>query len=154
MVSEMIAETNNVMIQEPWRIEMLGGRRINIPGQEAHSPRRSKQSSLLAYLVYHTHYAHTRDTLVDLFWQEMDLENGQANLRSALTAIRRMLGAPKQNTDRVLYADRHLVHILPEHVKTDVAEFEALFTQGQSQGTQQKALLTRAVDLYAGELLP
>ncbi|HLK56396.1 MAG TPA: tetratricopeptide repeat protein, partial [Chthonomonadaceae bacterium] len=142
------------MIPKPWRIEMLGDLCIKIRDHRSLYPRLGRQSSLLAYLAYHTHHGHTREALVERFWPEMDQESGLTNLRGGLAAVRRMLGAPDLNTEDVLVADRYLVRINPTHLETDVTEFEALIAQGQGAGSDPQAALTRAVEFYKGELLP
>src|SRR6266581_2059423 len=86
-----------------------------------------KRVALLAYLAAATpRRLHRRDSLVALFWPELDQEHARAALRQALHGLRHALG------DDVLVS------------RCDVVEFERAAEAGR---------LADALDLYRGDLL-
>src|SRR5436309_5072401 len=99
-----------------------------------------KRVALLAYLAAATpRRPHRRDSLVALFWPELDQEHARAALRQALHGLRHALG------DGVLVSrgdeDSGLDH---EQIRSDVVEFERAAEAGR---------LADALDLYRGDLL-
>src|SRR5262249_12028118 len=142
-----------------WRIQLLGELRLTFAGQEVPRSFTRKIGGLLGYLACFLHRAHPRDTLIELFWPEVDRESGRTSLRSALPLLHRLLEPlpqpPSASLDPVLIADRQTVHLDPERVTTDVAEFERhLRAAAQAAPDEVAALLERAVLGYSGELLP
>jgi serine/threonine-protein kinase len=99
-----------------------------------------KRVALLAYLAAATpRQMHRRDSLVALFWPELDQEHARAALRQALHGLRQALGdgvlVTRGDEDIGLDADQ---------IRCDVVEFERAAQAGQ---------LTDALDLYRGDLL-
>src|SRR2546428_8401122 len=82
---------------------------------------------------------HRRDSLLALFWPELDQEHARAALRQALHGLRHALG------DGVLVtrADED-IGIDAEQIRCDVLEFERAAESGH---------LADALDLYRGDLL-
>ncbi len=99
-----------------------------------------KRVALLAYLAASTpRRLHRRDSLVALFWPELDQEHARAALRQALHGLRHALG------DGVLVTrGDEDIGLDAERIRCDVVEFE---------GAAEAGRLVDALDLYRGDLL-
>ena len=100
----------------------------------------SKRAALLTYLAIATPRGfHRRDTLLALFWPELDQEHARAALRQALHLIRRSMtaGALLTEGDDAIALDRDLFWC-------DAVAFELLLDEGKEE---------EALDLYRGALL-
>lgn len=159
-------------MDEPWRIELLGGLRLSRNERVITHFRTRKTGVLLAYLAYRSDRPHPRAALVELLWPDVSFEDGRNSLNQSLSSLRRMLdpagpaetgpgGDPAEPsgsapTDGLLVADRTTVRLNAQNFTTDVAQFAAAL-QAASQ-TADRALrascLVQAVELYRGELLP
>lgn len=138
----------------PWRIEMLGGLRARQGDQNVERFRRGKEAGLLAYLAYYSKQNHVRKQLVEKFWPGAETAAGDANLRVALTSLRRRLEPPGTPRGTVIAADRTVVRLNPQAFVTDAAEFESAVHASRTNTVNKIAHLQVAVGLYAGELLP
>src|SRR5947209_20527988 len=76
------------------RIELFGQLRVLQGERIVTRFRTHKAAALLSYLALHRDQPHPRERLLDLFWPEMDLENGRVNLSTTLTSLRRELEPP------------------------------------------------------------
>lgn len=114
-----------------------------------------KAGALLAYLASNHGRRHSRDILVELLWPDCESEAGRSRLSVLLSSLRRQLEFAPLATP-VLEADRFSVGLRATVVITDVEEFcRALEGAAASQSDGQRIrLLTDAIDLYRGELLP
>jgi DNA-binding SARP family transcriptional activator len=138
-----------------WRIELLGGLRVQLADRViTHFPTQ-KTAVLLAYLAYHHQHPHPRDALIDQLWPEIDLEAARSSLRSALYSLRHLL-EPEDAAGHLLLASRSTVSLHPDAFTTDVADFRAaLHSAGRSERpTKRAARLSGALAGYRGELLP
>src|SRR3989442_38789 len=114
---------------------------LGADGRELTSvPAQPKRVALLAYPAAATpHRLHRRDSLVALFWPELDQEHARAALRQALHGLRRALGegvvVSRGDEDIGLDADQ---------IRCDVVEFERAVDAGRPAD---------ALDLYRGDLL-
>ena len=99
-----------------------------------------KRIALLAYLAAATpRRLHRRDSLLALFWPELDQEHARAALRQALHGLRHALG------DGVLVTrGDEDIGLDAERIRCDVVEFERAAVVGR---------LADALDLYRGDLL-
>src|SRR3989442_2267621 len=121
---------------------ILGALNLLGPGGRELTPvlAQPKRFALLAYLAAATpRRLHRRDSLLALFWPELDQEHARAALRQALHGLRHALG------DGVLVtrADED-IGIDAEQIRCDVLEFERAAESGH---------LADALDLYRGDLL-
>jgi len=99
-----------------------------------------KRLALLVYmLVANGGGFHRRDTLVGLFWPELDETRARDNLSQALRFLRQSLG-----TAAILSRGQEDVAVDPGHVWCDVSAFRAEMDDGR---------VADALDLYRGELL-
>ena len=143
-------------MMSPWRIELFGQLRAHRAEHSLTRFRSHKTAALLAYLAYYHHRQHSRETLIDLFWPEGDLEAGRHNLSMSLSSLRRQLEPPGTPVGAVIVANRQNVGLNPAAVVTDVGAFETgLNAADKATGRTEKAqLLARALDLYKDRLLP
>jgi len=99
-----------------------------------------RRLALLAYLAVASPQGfHRRDSLLPLFWPELDQEHARAALRQALHVVRDALGA-----DAVASRGDEEIGLDVALVSCDVAAFERALRDGQ---------LEEALDLYRGALL-
>jgi DNA-binding SARP family transcriptional activator/class 3 adenylate cyclase len=123
------------------RLKLLGELTLEVDGVRQELPASRRACSLLGVLALERR-AHPRGQLAARFWPDVLDESARTSLRSALSALRRALGA---DADRYLLATREAVALAgPDQVWTDVGEFERLLTEGQ---------LEDALELARGELL-
>ena len=117
---------------------------LNLLGVDGHALTsvlaQPKRVALLAYLAAATpRRLHRRDSLIALFWPELDQEHARAALRQALHGLRHALG------DGVLVSrGDEDIGLDPERIRCDVVEFERAADAGR---------LADALDLYRGDLL-
>lgn len=149
-----------------WRIEMLGGLRLQLaeaPGAEVPdsvaSPivirfRSRQASALLAFLAYFPG-SHGREALAEMLWPDHEPHLSRAHLRVVLASLRQTLEAPGDLSGPVFLADRHSVGLNFHKVATDVAEFETALQEAAKALSRaaQSAHLERAVECYRGSLL-
>jgi DNA-binding SARP family transcriptional activator len=142
-------------IRAALRIELLGGLRFVRGADSVTRFRTRKTAALLAYLAYHPHRSHSREVLTDLLWPDDEPEAGRHSLRTALSSLRRQL-EPGGLGARVFVADHFSVGLAAAQVTTDVGEFEAAARSAQDASSPEERLrwLSRAAELYSGELLP
>jgi serine/threonine-protein kinase len=99
-----------------------------------------KRFALLCYLaIPKPGTLHRRDTLLGLFWPEVDHEHARMDLRQALHFIRHVLGE-----DALLRCGDQEVGVNPDRVWCDAAEFQRAVDEGR---------WSDAVGLYRGEFL-
>ena len=121
---------------------MLG--RLSLTGADGREVRgllgQPRRLALLAYLAAASPQGfHRRDTLLALFWPELDQEHARAALRQALHVVRDALGG-----DAVTSRGDEEIGLDFAQVSCDVAAFERTLRIGQ---------LEEALDLYRGPLL-
>jgi predicted ATPase/DNA-binding SARP family transcriptional activator len=145
---------------EPWRIRLLGGLVASRGGETITRFRTQKTGGLLAYLAFYPGRIHPRESLMEVLWPESDLDAARNSLSVALNSLRRQLEPPATPGTTpvgvVLIADRNTIRLNPDAFTTDVAAFEAALGEARRKETPSEALdaLTRADQIYAGELLP
>jgi DNA-binding SARP family transcriptional activator len=139
-----------------WRIQLLGGLRIEGGERVLTRFRTRKTGVLLAYLAFYRRQAHPREVLIELLWPECEEASARHRLTVALSWLRQQLALPNVPGRSVLRADRYAVQLDPAAVTTDVAEFEAaLEAASEAESDAEKSqFLAEAVTLYQGELLP
>jgi len=123
-------------------LRMLG--RLSLTGADGREVRgllgQPRRLALLAYLAAASPQRfHRRDTLLALFWPELDQEHARAALRQALHVVRDALGG-----DIVASRGDEEIGLDFAQVSCDVAAFERALRDGQ---------LEEALDLYRGPLL-
>ncbi|MCW3054003.1 MAG: transcriptional activator, partial [Chthonomonadales bacterium] len=142
-------------MDQPWKIEMLGGLRVHQADTVITRFKTHKTGVLLAYLAFYLQRTHTREALISMLWPEVDLLQGRPSLSVALSSLRHQLEPPGTAARSVLITTNADVRLNPAACTTDVQEFEALLQSAKKAdpGTAEIDLLTRAVESYRGELM-
>ncbi|MFI5037232.1 MAG: AAA family ATPase [Solirubrobacterales bacterium] len=123
------------------RLKLLGELTLEVDGRHLELPASRRARSLLGLLALERR-THPRGQLAARFWPDVLDESARTSLRSALSALRRALGA---DADRYLLATRDAVALAgPDEVWTDVGEFERLVAEGRFED---------ALELSRGDLL-
>ncbi len=123
------------------RVGLLGEMTLEVDGTQLQLPASRRARSLLGLLALERR-THPRGQLAARFWPDVLDESARTSLRSALSALRRALGA---DADRYLLATRDAVALAgPDEVWTDLAEFQRLVAEGR---------LEDALELCRGDLL-
>jgi DNA-binding SARP family transcriptional activator len=123
------------------RIAVLGKPRITRDDGSPVELGSAKATALLLYLAT-TGERHSRSALAGLLWGDLPEEGARANLRLALTKLRRVADDNLQVTRGYVAAD-------PSSFWLDRREFEAALAGGDADLEQVKA----AVRLYRGDFL-
>ncbi len=122
-------------------VKLMGEMVLELDGERLELPASRRARALLGVLALERR-THPRGQLAARFWPDVLDESARTSLRSALSALRRPLGA---EADRYLIATREGVALAgPDRVWTDVCEFDRLLAEGQLQD---------ALDLSRGDLL-
>lgn len=140
-----------------YRITTFGSVSLSTdPDHAAITLRSRKHLALLIFLAVPQGRAHSRGTLVALFWPEISEDAARNNLRVALADLRRSLGdaAASLETDRVS------VRLLPGGHTLDVDEYESLLAAVQAHSHVRLescdsciSRLAGAAALYRGDFL-
>jgi DNA-binding SARP family transcriptional activator/predicted ATPase len=123
-------------------VTLLGGFQVLSNGAGLSIPE-GKATALFAFLLLHPHTPHTREQLVERFWEEAPPERGQRRLSNTLYQLQKSIGAGWLERDGAT-----LSLVIPPHVTVDVRQFET-WAKSDSPPLWQKA-----VQLYRGDLLP
>ena len=126
------------------QLSLLGGFQAQLDTGSALVLATRKTQALVAYLAVPLGQAHSREKLASLLWGDMPDAQARANLRHALSRIRKALPRPVR-TDLIL--DGPSVVLDPAVVDVDVARFEGLVADGRPEALEQIG------GLYRGELL-
>jgi DNA-binding SARP family transcriptional activator len=116
---------------------------------------------LLGFLVVNRHRSHQREVLASTLWDEVGEARACHRINTALWRLRRALAAPDRGGDECIVSEPGGgVGFNPRACHSlDVATFEDTIAKvtRAAPGTAAEAdvaALERAVDLYAGDLLP
>ncbi|MEM7129819.1 MAG: tetratricopeptide repeat protein [Chloroflexota bacterium] len=145
------------------KIFFFGSGQVLLPsGTEAKIQSR-KEFGLLAYLAVEHGRAHTRESILGLFWPELSESQARNNLRGALHRLRKSLN--HANSPLIL-SDRLTIQFDPQALQVDgaawldVAAVERLISAVNAHDHTDLAQcpacladLSNAVDLYQGEFL-
>jgi adenylate cyclase len=123
------------------RFRALGSAELQGPDDPAAAAilQRPKLLALLSYLAAVPARFHRRDTLLGLFWAEMDQERARAALRQSLYYLRKSLG-----DGVVVSRGGEEVGLAVDRVWCDVAAFD----EAVARGAREEAL-----EIYRGDLL-
>jgi DNA-binding SARP family transcriptional activator/energy-coupling factor transporter ATP-binding protein EcfA2 len=125
------------------RVYLLGRFEVERDGEilPPQSWRRRRPADLLKIVSVAPSRTLHREQAIERLWPDKTLEEGANNLHRALHDLRRVLGGPW------VFLDKGILK-LDASIWVDVHEFEAAATAGDL------ASLTRAVELYRGDLCP
>jgi DNA-binding SARP family transcriptional activator len=123
------------------RVNLLGKLTLEIDGKDLELPASRRARSLLGLLALERR-THPRSQLAARFWPDVLDESARTSLRSALSALRRALGA---DADLHLLASRDTVALAgSDQIRTDLDEFAQLVAEDRFED---------ALELSRGELL-
>jgi DNA-binding SARP family transcriptional activator/class 3 adenylate cyclase/tetratricopeptide (TPR) repeat protein len=123
------------------RVTLLGELTLELDGRQLELPASRRARSVLGLLALERR-THPRGQIAARFWPDVLDESARTSLRSALSSLRRALGA---DADRYLLGTRDGVALAgPDEVWTDIGEFEGLVAAGR---------LDDALELSRGDLL-
>ena len=125
------------------RFQLLGEIRLqDMDGAELDALlRQPKRLALLAYLVTPIPGSwHRRDTLLALFWPDLDSAHARTSLRNALYVLRQTLG-----DDVIRTRGDEEISVDPAKLETDLGDVWAALREGRPES---------ALAHYSGELLP
>lgn len=125
-------------------IALLGGLEIAGAEQTADVPLTKKAKALVAYLALQGHRGQSREKLAALLWGNSAEDQARANLRQALSSIRKALNG---GGTAYLLTNGDQISLAARELDLDVARFERLLA-GATPET-----LKRAVGLYKGDFL-
>jgi DNA-binding SARP family transcriptional activator/predicted ATPase len=144
------------------RLEMsfFGPFSVSLDGQPITGFESSKVRALLAYLAMQPERAHTRSALTALLWPEQAEDSARANLRQALSNLRRAIGDPGAPAPFLLISREAIQFDAAADSWLDVAAFTDLLDTCRRHAHRRAELcapcagwLTRAVTLYRGAFL-
>jgi LuxR family maltose regulon positive regulatory protein len=122
---------------------------------------RPQARTVLRILSLHAGRPVHRDRLAATLWADMDTPSALHNLQVSVSSLRRALQAAGREEDHHLLVRRGEAYalVLNERSRIDLLEFdhairEAALARSASDLDSAAASLHRAVDLYAGEVLP
>ena len=124
------------------RINALGALELlDTAGKPLHRlMQHDKRIALLFYLlIARPRRAHRRDSLLPIFWPELDVQHARNSLRQALHLLRSTLA------DDVLHSTATTVGVHWSRIACDALDFELLLENGK---------VKEAMQLYRGDLLP
>ncbi|MDO4581497.1 MAG: BTAD domain-containing putative transcriptional regulator [Bacillota bacterium] len=145
---------------ETIRVSMFGGFTISTEdgAQAIEQNRNNKAMYLLQYLLVNREKGATRDSLIELLYEEEDIDNPGNALKIIIHRMRKLLAnAGLPDYDYICY--RRGVYFWNNEIPTviDTEEFEKAFQQASGPDIDDDARIagyTRAVELYKGDFLP
>lgn len=155
LLKNLIQETGVPIVH----INCLGGFRAFINGVEIPSSlwKTRKAENLFKLLIIDRHQ-HLKERIIEELWPESGPKSGDANLRMALTHVRKALGL-KGLTDESVILKRGMVYLNPEiEIYTDYELFTSLAQSTlEDTNTDNPVILTvleQAAGHYKGDFLP
>lgn len=136
------------------RICLFGSLRL-YRGEQCLDPLLTRKTrELFAFLVLHRQRAHTRDTLAGLFCGDSLEEQARKTLRTTLWRLRCSLEPAGEGPGRFLLVEHDSISFnTASSYWLDIEAFEAALAAGRGPGDEGLSQLTRAVELYQGDLL-
>ena len=145
----------------PVRVRALGGFSLEIAGRQVDlGDTRPRVRSVLRYLATRTGRPAHVETMVAALWPDVDAAAGKRNLQVALSSLRKLLdGAPPHGRELIRREGPSYAFVLPDGAEDDLATVAAALDAARARarsGDARAAVAAgqRALDAYAGELLP
>ena len=126
------------------RIALLGGLQIAGGKETAQASLTRKAKALVAYLALQGARGQSREKLAELLWGNSAEDQARANLRQALSSVRKALNGDGATS---LATDGDQISLAGQEIDLDVAEFERLVAEATPEA------LKHAAALYRGDLL-
>jgi len=138
---------------ERLEIRLLGGFQLGRDGRILDQLPLRAARSLFAFLVLNRERPHTRDLLAGTFWPDFDESRARRRLSQALWQTQATLG--EEDEQRFLIGTPDTIRFNADaDFWLDVDEFKAALDEAaDADRSSEVEALTRAVDLYSGDLL-
>ena len=118
----------------------------------------TKAAQLLEYLIYNRHKKIPRDDLINILYNNEDIDNPANNLKVNLFRLRKLLSASHlPNEDYISLKSRMYSFNCNLPLEIDCEEFEKFVISARDNkisDEEKLVLLQRAIELYRGEFLP
>jgi DNA-binding SARP family transcriptional activator len=124
-------------------LKFLGSPQINLDGQSITHLISRKAQALLIYIAV-TGKLHSRETLAELFWQNMPSSQSMKNLRTALPTLRQLVGSHLIITRQTIAFNRECSYFL------DVEAVQAIADSSQATNLES---LSEVATHYQGDFL-
>ena len=144
------------------QVEMLGGFRLYVAGRQIPDTLwagSTRAKSLFQYLAYRGGAPVRAEGLIETLWPELEPEADMNTLHKAVHFVRQRLNfvTGRDGHELLRYADGCYT-LSPDDVEVDAvafrrALFQARWSQRLGDPAGQRDYLSRAIDLYQGELL-
>lgn len=131
---------------------------IKIRGKTVSIAQGNKNSTILAYLLFHHHKSIHRDVLINRFWESVNTSAAKNSLHVAIHSIRKNLAKVLPDQEVILYENESYC-INPElDIVTDVEKFTYYWNKGRAieeeQGLKSAlAAYNKAVGIYKLDFL-
>ncbi|MCL7454296.1 MAG: AAA family ATPase, partial [Anaerolineae bacterium] len=129
------------------RIRLFGAYQVTVEEAAVSGFASDKVRALLAYLAIEVDQPQRREKLAGLLWPDYPQASAQANLRTALANLRRVIGDPAATPPYLLISRQTLQFNREAGAGIDVVSFTAL------SANPELAVLEQAVELYQGDFL-
>jgi DNA-binding SARP family transcriptional activator len=141
-------------------VRLFGKFSVQHGAQELEGLRASKVKELFCYLLLHRDRVHSREVLASLLWEDCTTAQSKKYFRQTLWQLQQALNRPYAGGQRQsLQAEWDCVRLVTDgEIWSDVTAFEfalapAQNVAGEQLNEQRAQELTKAVDLYQGDLL-
>lgn len=142
-------------------LHCLGSTRIEFPGRppEPLKWRTTKAKEVFSYLFHRRGQLVDRDTLLDLFWTELEEHNAVVNLQTTIYRIRNLWKGIAQSLSHdeelvtITYASRGYRLELSDSIRIDTLEWEQRLLELDSISAENVAEHRKLVEEYEGHYL-
>jgi DNA-binding SARP family transcriptional activator/tetratricopeptide (TPR) repeat protein len=145
-VSTLIATSRKSNVNAVLRFRLLGVYTVALNGEPVEMPRTLKARSLLAYLALRRGETLRRESLMNEFWPDADPQSARNNLKTTLSAIRKVLRDGGVDVDAALVVTRDFVR-WEAAVVADSLEFARCSLEVDDERRY-------AIEIYGGEFMP
>ncbi len=134
-------------------INLLGTFQVRVNKQSVTNFHSDKARALLAYLALEPK-EHARSQLAALLWPEIGETYARTNLRNTLHRLRHTLNtATPDGANQLLHVTRRSIQFIGGKRAVDALRLQALLESASTATTARLDQLTKAAELYQGELL-
>ncbi|MFQ5341662.1 MAG: BTAD domain-containing putative transcriptional regulator [Anaerolineae bacterium] len=133
-------------------IRLLGPLHVTLDGNPVTAFESDKVRALLAYLVVESSRPHRREALAGLLWPEWPERAARANLRRALSNLRKSIGDHRATPPFLRISRQAIQFNRASDAWCDVTAFTALLEPAEAP-ERTTCQLEKAVELYRGDFL-
>jgi DNA-binding SARP family transcriptional activator len=150
-------ETNRIAVYKEemmteLQIRLLGQFSVSLENTPSASFASDKVRALFAYLVTEVHCPHRREVLANLLWSDQPEETCRANLRRALSNLRKCIQDHDANPPYLLITRQDIQFNPESKAWVDIAVLDQLYRQSVISPENQQQY-HQILDLYQGEFL-